>query len=111
MLDEQWEVELSEEVAAWYLKLSGRDRMVADHVIDLVRTYGPHLGMPHSKPLGDGLRELRFACESVARRITYYWDERRRAFALTTFRKQRQSEQREIKRATKAMRRHKEGNE
>lgn len=70
MPDELWKVELSEEVATWYLGLKPKDRAVARRAMDLLKIYGPHLGMPHSKPLGQGLRELRFTCENVARRIT-----------------------------------------
>ena len=70
---------------------------------------GVHLSMPYSKPLGDGLLELRFNCEDVQRRITYYFDPVRRAITLTTFRKQRQNERNEVKRASKAMREHKAG--
>lgn len=40
--------------------------------------------MPHAKPLGEGLHELRFTCENVARRITYVFDPERSAVTLTT---------------------------
>ena len=39
----------------------------------------------------------------MARRITCYFDPRRRMITLTTFRKQRQREQREVTRARRAM--------
>ncbi len=55
--------------------------------------------MPHSRSLGEGLRELRFSCESVARRITYVIDTERTIITLTTFRKQRDNERCEIQRA------------
>jgi hypothetical protein len=109
MNERAWEVELSTEVADWYITLKTEDRARARRSIELLKVRGPQLSMPHSRTLGEGLRELRFDCENVARRITYYWDENRRAITLTTFRKQRQSEQREVKRAVKAMRQHKEG--
>ena len=60
------------------------------------------LGMPLSKQLGGGLRELRFTCEGVARRITYVLEPERKAITLTTFRKQRQNERGEILRARRA---------
>ena len=63
---------------------------------------GYMLGMPLSKQLGGGLRELRFTCEGVARRITYVLEPERKAITLTTFRKQRQNERREILRARRA---------
>jgi len=63
---------------------------------------GNMLGMPLSKQLGGGLRELRFTCEGVARRITYVLEPERKAITLTTFRKQRQNERGEILRARRA---------
>jgi phage-related protein len=60
------------------------------------------LRMPQSRALGNGLFELRFTCEDVARRITYTFEPDRKVFTLTTFRKQRQNEQREIDRARTA---------
>ena len=63
---------------------------------------GHMLGMPLSKQLGGGLRELRFTCEGVARRITYVLEPGRKAITLTTFRKQRQNERGEILRARRA---------
>ena len=55
--------------------------------------------MPYSRALGDGLFELRFTCEGVARRVTYRFTQDGRVILLTTFRKQRQNERREITRA------------
>ncbi|MDU0349629.1 type II toxin-antitoxin system RelE/ParE family toxin [Actinomyces sp. MRS3W] len=58
--------------------------------------------MPHSRPLGGGLYELRFSCENVNRRITYVFDMGRRVVTLTTFRKQRSNERVEVARARRA---------
>lgn len=55
--------------------------------------------MPQSRALGDGLHELRFSCEGVARRITYAFGSGREVTALTTFRKQRGRERHEVDRA------------
>lgn len=60
------------------------------------------LGMPLSKHLGGGLRELRFTCDGVARRITYVLEPERRGITLTTLRKPRQNERGEILRARRA---------
>jgi hypothetical protein len=51
--------------------------------------------------------ELRFHCEGVARRITYWYADWRPAsiVLLTTFRKQRNNERREIDRARVALER------
>jgi hypothetical protein len=98
-----WEIELSDEVTAWYVGLRVRDRAFADRALDRLAELGPALAMPHSRMLGGGLRELRFTCEGVARRVTYYIDPERKVISLTTFRKQRDNERREIDRARKAM--------
>ena len=71
-------------------------------VLTRLEDAGHMLGMPLSKQLSGGLRELRFTCEGVARRITYVLEPERKAITLTTFRKQRQSERREILRARRA---------
>jgi hypothetical protein len=100
-----WTIELSGEVESWYLALGIKDRAQADRVFDLLTVEGPMLGMPLSKQLGDGLRELRFSCEGVQRRVTFYLRPEHNAITLTTFRKQRQNERSEVERARKAMRR------
>jgi hypothetical protein len=98
-----WTVEISEEVEQWYATLKDAGRAAADVALTRLRDRGPALRMPHSGPLGDGLFELRFSCEGTARRISYYFDPGRRVITLTTFRKQRQREQREVARARRAM--------
>jgi hypothetical protein len=97
-----WEIELSEEIIDWYVALAVRDRAFADRAFDRLGEVGPQLGMPHARMLGNGLRELRFTCERVSRRITYYFDLDRKAVLLTTFRKQRDNERREVDRARRA---------
>ncbi|TDD51166.1 type II toxin-antitoxin system RelE/ParE family toxin [Saccharopolyspora elongata] len=100
----QWNIVVSHEVERWYCSLKNRDRAIADRMFDLLSEFGPLLGMPHSKHLGGGLRELRFHCEGVERRVTYVLDPARLAITLTTFRKQRSNERREVARARTAMR-------
>jgi hypothetical protein len=100
---EPWNVEISSEVQRWYSSLKNPDLAAADRAFDRLRKFGPDLRMPHSRSLHGGLHELRFDCEGVARRITYYFDEPRRAITLTTFRKQRQVEAPQVERARKAM--------
>ena len=97
-----WTVEFSEEVRTWYVDLTPASKAVADRIIERLASQGNRLGMPHSKPLGDGLYELRFTCENVARRITYVFAPERKAVTLTTFHKQRQNERAEILRARRA---------
>jgi Gp49-like protein DUF891 len=59
--------------------------------------------MPHARTLSGGLFELRFTCEGVPRRVTYYIRPPQRIITLTTFRKQRPLERREVTRARQAM--------
>lgn len=98
-----WEVEAEPEVTDWYLGLSGDDRdIVAEH-IDLLANLGHMLRMPHARPLGDGLAELRFDMSRRSWRITYWQRRDGVIILLTVFHKQRDNEAREIGRARKAL--------
>jgi hypothetical protein len=97
-----WIVEFSEEVRTWYLGLSPAGKAATDRIVSRLEAQGHMLSMPHPKPPGDGLHELRFTCQNVARPITYVLDPGRRAVTLTTFRKQRQNERAEVIRARRA---------
>ena len=97
-------MEISPEVENWYATLNSKDKAMADRAFDRLAQFGPALRMPHARPLGGGLVELRFTCEGTARRVTYYIDVQRRIITLTTFRKQRQNERQEVARARQAMR-------
>lgn len=98
----RWTVEFSDEVLAWYRGLTPEGKAATRRVLTRLEDAGHMLGMPLSRQLGGGLRELRFACEGVARRITYVLEPERRVITLTTFRKQRQNERGEILRARRA---------
>ena len=99
----RWTLEISPEVEHWYATLKSKDKAMADRAFDRLADLGSALRMPHARPLGDGLFELRFTCEGTARRVTYYTGTQRNVITLTTFRKQRQNEQREVSRARRAM--------
>lgn len=99
-----WTVEFSDEVRDWYLDLSPEGKAATGRIVALLEQRGHLLSMPHSRLLGNGLRELRFTCQGVARRITYVLDPERKAVTLTTFRKQRDNERREVLRARRARR-------
>lgn len=99
----RWVVEISPEVERWYATLKSSGKAAADRAFDRLAELGPALRMPHARMLGGDLHELRFTCEGTARRVTYYIDPRRRVITLTTFRKQRQQERREVARARRAM--------
>lgn len=97
-----WTVYLSEEVEQWIKTLTPAETRTVYGVIERLRARGNQLGMPLSRALGDGLYELRFNLSNTARRITYTYDPGRQIITLTTFRKQRQNERREILRARRA---------
>ena len=99
----QWDVELSDEVVRWYVRLGARDRAYADRALDRLATSGPALRMPGSRVLEAGLHELRFTCEGGSRRITYAFGAGRQVTALTTFRKQRDRERHEVDRALRVL--------
>jgi hypothetical protein len=96
------DVELEPEVADWYQSLGFDDQDIVAVHIELLEEFGHLLRMPHSKPLGDGLFELRFTMNRRAWRITYWHGPDRTAVLLTVFHKQRDNEQREVQRATRA---------
>ena len=102
----QWAVEFSDEVREWYVALSPEGKAATQRIVARLESQGHMLGMPHARSLGDGLRELRFTCEGVARRITYVLDPDRMAVTLTTFRKQRNNERGEVLRARRAHAKH-----
>jgi hypothetical protein len=108
-----WEVEIEPEVQEWLIGLGEDDFAQAAAALDRLAERGNTLRMPHSRPLGEGLFELRFSCEGVARRIPYWFAPEQRIVLLTTFRKTRDNEHREINRARTAMMRcideHEEG--
>lgn len=103
-MSKRWTVEISPEVENWYATLKSKDKAMADRAFDRLAEFGPALRMPVARPLSGGLFELRFACEGTARRVTYHIDARAKVIMLTTFRKQRQNERREVARAKQAMR-------
>lgn len=98
-----WEVETEPEVTDWYLGLSADDRDVAAERIDLLVNLGHMLRMPHSRPLDEGLLELRFDMSRRSWRITYWHRPDGVIVLLTVFHKQRNNESREIARARKAL--------
>jgi len=102
----QWSVDFSDEVRDWYISLSPEGKAATQRIVSRLESQGHMLGMPHSRSLGGGLRELRFTCEGVARRITYVLDPHRKAVTLTTFRKQRDNERGEVLRARRAQAAH-----
>lgn len=103
--DQSWHIELSEEVDEWLEALPIKAKAQAVRALDQLAAHGNSLRMPHSRKLGDQLWELRFRCERVNQRITYTVEPERRVITLTTFRKQRDNERKEVARARNVLRR------
>ncbi|MDR0415853.1 MAG: type II toxin-antitoxin system RelE/ParE family toxin [Propionibacteriaceae bacterium] len=64
-MQRRWRIKLSAEVADWYRALDPADRRIADAMLGRLSVFGPRLRMPHSRSLGRGLFELRFATRSA----------------------------------------------
>ncbi|MHB1511137.1 MAG: type II toxin-antitoxin system RelE/ParE family toxin [Acidimicrobiales bacterium] len=97
------EVELEAEVTSWYLALDHDNKDIVAAHVELLEEYGHLLRMPHSRPLGDGLFELRFDMSRQAWRITYWYRPDGVVVLLTVFRKQRNYERVEVRRALAAL--------
>jgi hypothetical protein len=108
---DRWQVVFSAEVTRWYAALSIRELAQADQALDRLAAEGIGLTMPHNRYLAEKLWELRFRCGQVNQRITYTADQNRRIVTLTTFRKQRDNERTEIRRARNALRKHQQQQE
>lgn len=103
--DQTWQIELSVEVDEWLDTLPTKATAQAIRALDLLAAHGSSLRMPHSRKLDDQLWELRFRCDRVNQRITYTVEPKRRIITLTTFRKQRDNERKEVTRARNVLRR------
>lgn len=104
--DQPWHIELSEEVDQWLAVLSVKGKAQAFRALDLLAERGTALRMPHSRKLDDHLWELRFRCEQTNQRITYTVATEQHIITLTTLRKQRSNERKEVQRARNVLRRH-----
>jgi phage-related protein len=82
--------------------LSSHGRDVVAERIDLLANFGHMLRVPHARPLGEGLIELRFDMSRRSWRITYWHRLDGVIVLLTVFHKQRDNESREIARARRA---------
>ena len=69
-----WEIDFYDDsVSSDVLSLPPKIQAKMLRLFDLVEEHGPQLGEPHSKPLNDGLFELRVkAQEGIARSIFCY---------------------------------------
>lgn len=94
--------ELEPEVRDWLDNLSGSDFKRVDEVCGLLAERGSALGGPWSDHLDGDVWELRIRLGQVAARVTYWCTPDGRIVLLTAFRKTRQHEERQIKRAVRA---------
>lgn len=107
LMGARWNVELEPEVEEWLTALPPVHAQRAAKLLRRLKAEGNQLPMPHSRSLKGGLFELRLKLDGEARRITYCFGAGREILLLTTFRKQRQNEDREVARAREALRRSK----
>lgn len=98
-----WSVELEPEVEEWLDTLTTIEFATVLAHIERLADRGSALRMPASRPLGDGLFELRFDMSDAAWRIPFFFVPERRIVLLTVFRKQRMNERQEITQARAAM--------
>jgi phage-related protein len=89
-----------EEIESWP---SG---ILADYarIAELLMEFGPHLRMPHSRAMGDGLFELRPRSTEGIGRVFYCFMVQQRIVILNAFlKKTRETPERELKLARKRM--------
>ncbi|MFJ4694075.1 type II toxin-antitoxin system RelE/ParE family toxin [Streptomyces sp. NPDC088766] len=92
-------IELEPEVRFRLEHLSAQHCRQVEEKVDLLVEKPTTLGEPHSRNLGEGVRELRFVLSGCATRVTYWLAPRRRIVLLTVFRKTRMRKDAEVKRA------------
>ncbi|MEU1185585.1 type II toxin-antitoxin system RelE/ParE family toxin [Streptomyces sp. NPDC005820] len=98
-MTEPYVIELEPEVRDWLGQLSAQHYRQVEEKAELLAQAPTTLGEPHSRSLGEGVRELRFVLAGCATRVTYWLAPRRRIVLLTVFRKTRMREDAEVKRA------------
>lgn len=100
-----WEIMMTPKVVKWYESLSEDDRYMPDLMLGMLSEEGVRMKMPHSRALGKGLFELRFMLQrgQINQRLTYAFDTARTAIILTQFRKTRNNEATQIRRARKIL--------
>jgi phage-related protein len=103
-MGDPFDIEIEPEVRLWLMNLSDADFERAEHAAGRLSDDAATLGEPHSRYLGDGVRELRFDLghDREAVRLSYWLASGRRAVLLTVFRKTKQREEAEVARAKRA---------
>jgi len=80
--------------------------VLADYarIVELLMEFGPHMRMPHSRAMGDGLFELRPRSSEGVGRVFYCFMMNQRIVILHAFiKKTRETPKRELKLARKRM--------
>lgn len=95
-------IEIEPEVRSWLELLPGRLYRKVEEYAGVLAELGPRTPMPYSRPLQDGVSELRPTLDGVQTRVTYWITEDRRIVLLTVFRKTRSHEEAQINRAVLA---------
>ncbi|MFD8589516.1 type II toxin-antitoxin system RelE/ParE family toxin [Streptomyces sp. NPDC059637] len=95
-------VEIEPEVRQWLADLSPQHYRQAEEKVGLLVERPTTLGEPHSRYLGDGVRELRLSLSGAAIRVSYWLAPGQRIVLLTVFRKTKMREDAEVKRARQA---------
>ncbi|MFI9580986.1 type II toxin-antitoxin system RelE/ParE family toxin [Streptomyces sp. NPDC052236] len=101
-MGELYVIEIEPEVQQWLPNLSPQRYRQVEEKAELLAEYPTTLSEPHSRYLGDGVRELRLSLGGNAVRITYWLPAGKRIVLLTVFRKTKMREDTEVKRARRA---------
>ena len=85
-MDRAWDVEFTDEFAAWWDGLTAAEQKSVDFTVNLLQELGPTLRMPPSSGVENSLhthmRELRIQHEGRPYRVLYAFDPRRAAILL-----------------------------
>jgi len=81
-----WEIEGTDEFAAWFAALSPGEKRDVVASVDLLESRGPYLGFPHTSGIQRSrhshMRELRIQHAGRPYRVLYAFDPRRAAILL-----------------------------
>ncbi|MEQ4616515.1 MAG: type II toxin-antitoxin system RelE/ParE family toxin [Corticimicrobacter sp.] len=82
----KWDVEYTDELAEWWVKLTELEQVSIDTSVRLLEEKGPNLGFPHTSSIARSrhahMRELRVQHAGRPYRILYAFDPRRCAILL-----------------------------
>ncbi|MGY1944834.1 MULTISPECIES: type II toxin-antitoxin system RelE/ParE family toxin [Nocardia] len=98
-MESLYSIEIEPEVRAWLESLPAKHFLKVEAYVALLAERATTLSEPFSRYLGEGVRELRPTLDGAATRITYWFRSDRTIVLLTTFRKTKDREDAEVKRA------------